>query len=274
MPGSERSLRVTDAYRARLIARRTEAVAAAAIAWRRIRADDLDATFREWLAMATATTAGAQRATVTLGEAYVAAYLATELGRAQPVAGTGVRGTPGRPLADKLATALLVTRAGLRRSGVGRDAALRLGLAHATRTVSVEVTAASREAVDAASRNDDRIIGWRRATTGNACGACLGLADGDVEPVDEPLEVHPHDRCVKELVVGGVVERHRRATGPQLFEAMSAQQQDHLFHGRGGAEKAELIRAGAATLSDLVHRSPRRAGPDVITEAPLAALTA
>ena len=278
MPGAEHSLAVTEAYRARLLNLRARTIRVAAIAWRQVTLDDLPGSYRAWLQLTAAVVTTAQRQGIILSEAYVAAFVASELGRAQPVVRTGLEetagaGQDGRSLLLVLAPPLLTIRAALRR-GVEPDRALEMGLARASRTVGVEVAEASHRAVNLAARRDTRVIGWRRATGPNPCGACLGAADGEIHRFEEPLEGHPYDRCVRELVVRGVRDRHARPTGQQLFDGMTVAQQNALFHGRGGRAKAELIRSGRASLADLVHRSPRRIGPDVITETPLAALTA
>jgi hypothetical protein len=74
-------------------------------------------------------------------------------------------------------------------------------------------------------------------------------------------------------VIGGVSDNFERPTGQDMFDAKSETEQNALFSGRGGAEKADLIREGMP-ISDLIERTDLALGGSSITEAPLSKLTA
>lgn len=276
MPARQASLAITDQYRARLLEQRQRAVRAAGSAWLRLSLDDLSGTFASWLAIATAVTEAAQRAGVTLTRAYLATYLASELGRqtATPMivddAYVGQDGF-GRGLQRALLPPLLTVKMRIGQ-GATPGQALGMGLNRATRLVATAAMSAPRGALSDAIQADDQIVGWRRVTAGNACGACLGAATGAIQHDEEVLLVHDSCRCGKEPVVKGVRERVLRPTGQEIFDSLSREQQDVLFAGRGGAEKADLVRAGQVELDGLITRQRLALGGEVITETPLATL--
>lgn len=278
MPANLEALRATNAYRARLLAIRQQTIRAAALQWRGLDFADLDASFARWQQATALVTAGAQGAAAGLASAYLTHYLRASLGaRAHPApaidtAAYAGRSRDGRPLAEALRAPLYTVKIALGQ-GNAPAAAASIGFARAQRTVAAETMAASRGALSDGIREDDRVVGWRRAVDGGACGACLGSATGAIFPDEDVPEVHDYCRCLAEPVVRGVRERTPRQTGPELWAAMTPAAQDALFAGRGGKDKADLIRSGAASLEDLVHRSPMATRRDDITEAPLEALT-
>lgn len=126
------------------------------------------------------------------------------------------------------------------------------------RIIDQSLTNAWRDGMHAAMAAAPEVIGWRRVARAGCCGACLALADGRMIPLDVPLDGHPHCHCVAEPVIKGVNDRRwGRQTGQQRWEAMSPAEQDEMFHGHGGAAKADVIRSGDASLDDLVAWAPR-----------------
>jgi hypothetical protein len=75
--------------------------------------------------------------------------------------------------------------------------------------------------------------------------------------------------CTAEPVVGNVEQGSSRPSGSEIFDGMDKAQQDALFAGRGGADKADLIRSGSATLADLVSRTESPAWGMTVYEKPL-----
>lgn len=120
------------------------------------------------------------------------------------------------------------------------------------------------------------VIGWRRRAEPGACGACLALADGSIHTPGASMATHPRCRCVTEMVIRGVNDTEwGRPTGQEMFDGMSPTEQDALFLGHGGAEKARLLRSGEVAMSDLVSEgSARLGGRRIITETPLKDLAA
>lgn len=277
MPATEQAARLTDAYRARLLAVRLQAVTVTTRRWSQITLTDLDGSFDTWLEAAVAVLTMAQRTGVALTDAYLAAFLSAELGRQSDTQGVDPdefagQDRAGRPLARALGAAIITTKVALRQGRNGQDA-LRMGRNRAVRTVATETLAAPRDALGSLVEFDERVKGHRRVIAPGACGACLASASGDVQGKAEPLKVHRFCRCQSEPVVAGVRETVRRPTGHEVFNSLSAAQQGALFHGRGGEEKAALIRSGEVPFESLIAPVPLKAEPDGITEAPLAALS-
>jgi hypothetical protein len=154
----------------------------------------------------------------------------------------------------------------------GRPDALRLGLVRATRIVSEEVSGAPRRALGDLMAEDERVDGWRRVTSRRARAAPAWRsrtavhAPADAVPSARPLSL------LREAVLRGVPERYPGRPAGKLFDSLSPADQAALFHGRGGAEKADLVRSGAVPFDALVKHERQAALPDQFTEASLADL--
>lgn len=275
MARGDASLQLTDAYQAHLLADRLAVAGATASSWRSLDPADLDGSYGRWLAGMTPFLTAYKARGVAASDGYLAAFLSSEL--ATHVAPRGLNpeayltARSGAPLAEVLTNPLVTVKLAVR-SGRSVEQALHLGLVRATRTAAVEALDAPRRALSDLMAEDDRIEGWERATSPNACGACLALATGDTHDPHKPLPTHDHCRCVTEPVVRHSRHRVRRQTGREMFDAMTPAEQDALFHGRGGAEKADLVRTGAVPFDALIHRDAQTAVPDQFTEASLGAL--
>jgi hypothetical protein len=275
LPASERSLRLTDAYRARLLELRARVAIVTGRSWQQISLDALDSGFAAWQTSTAGILTAAQSAGVALADVYVAGYVASELDAAPDLARDRDDSSPqivgvardGRSLPQVLAPALFTVKRALG-EGRGDRRALQMGLHRAARTISNEVTAAPRAAQDLAMLAEPKIIGWRRATRPGACLACFAAATGAIQKTEVTLRVHGHCTCFKEPVLEGVRERVQRPTGQEMFDAMSSADQNARY----GTAKSELIRSGDVPLEALEHRQPMAAVPDEITETPLSAL--
>lgn len=275
MPADRTALALTDAYRDRLLQARLRAAQLAARTWPLVDPKNLDESYARWHAANVAGAEAVKRDGVTLTDAYFASYLAASL--ATEVRPRGLDPEPyldtvdGRTLARAFITPLLLVKH-LLRSGRMPDEALRIGQARATRVAAVEALSAPRRALGDLIREEDRVKGWRRVTAPNACGACLALATSVVRDPEDVLEEHGHCRCTAEPVVRNVRERILRPTGRDLFDSLGRDAQAALFHGRGGEEKAELIRSGAVPFDALICRQSMADVPDTFTEQSLGAL--
>lgn len=277
MPATREAADATARYRTDLIAARRRTVAAVA-AWWFLDRSDLDNSFLRWLGAATALVTAGQGYTARRSMAYLAEFVGAELGAPQdlveipPVVGVSL---DGRPLSEALLPSLYTVK---RRIGAGDnfDEASAAGRARAMRTSTVELDGAGDRALSRGIADSGQVRGWRRVVSGAACGACLASATGEVRDPREHLLRHPHCRCTKEPVVAGVTERHRRATGRELFDRKSPSAQAATFAGRGGALKAALVRDGAIDFADLAatRRQALAGRPDVLDETPLVALLA
>lgn len=115
-------------------------------------------------------------------------------------------------------------------------------------------------------------VGWVRRCEPTACGACLALADGTVHPPTY-RRFYRHTRC---RCVPVPASAKRPPTGQQIFDRYSSADQDRLFHGRGGAQKAQLLRDRRITLADLVTVDQARTDRTdyVVGETPMKGLPA
>lgn len=270
MPANERSLRITDAYRARLITLSDRMGAYTAQQWRTVTLDDLDRSHAAWLAALVPALEQAQRAGTLLTAAYLAAFVASELGQAtpdvrQPDPNRAFGAADGQPLDVPLGKTLIGVKAALK---AGKSPAEALAeQQHRAERLAVSATmAAPRRVLAEEIASDSRIVGWRRVTRGG-CGACLALAAQGYTDT-EPLKVHDHCHCTAEPVIRDVEQMARRQTGPELFAAMSAAQQDQAL----GPAAAQAVREGRVAWPDLIATSPMKVGPDQITQAPVGAL--
>jgi hypothetical protein len=274
VPASRQGVALTDAYRVRLLTIRQETVFSLARSWQNIDPADIRTGFATWLATAVPLIDGVKRRNVDLTDTYLAAYITAELHtdvpRRNPDADQYLNTADGRPTERSLSPALFTILTGIA-GGWSANRALRAGLARVNRVVGDGLNEAPRRALAELAASDDRIIAERRVTSGNCCGACLASAGERVNP-GAGRQTHGGCRCTWEPVLAGVPERFRRPTGEEIFGAMSTTEQDALFRGRGGAEKAELIRSGSVPLSALVKREPQAATADQFTEASLADL--
>lgn len=280
MPYTEAGLQATDDFREQLLRLRAGAVQGTAANYRgMVDLDDVAPSFRRFFTRTTATITAAQTVAVELTNRYFADYLAAELERppaeTPTIAPSSLAGTTelGRTIFAGLQP---IEWTVLRALGEhrGRDYALQAGLNRLTRLTSSETLAASRTALDGLLEvTTHLVIGWRRVCSLNACGACLAAASGELQRIGNRLRVHPHCRCTKEPIVARPgSEQFLRPTGRQIFDGKSPKEQAALFQGRGGAEKARLIREGEISLDDLVVPYTQATGLSGITEAPLSAL--
>jgi hypothetical protein len=273
VPATQRAVQLTDAYRARLLTIRQQAVAASVTRWQQISARDLNGTFEQWSTTAALVLERAQALGAGFSGAYLAGYVSAELGRptsTQPVDTARYAGSDssGQPLVKAFAGALITTKIALAQ-GRNEAEALRMGRNRAVRVVATESLAAPRAALHDLMTLDEQIKGWRRVTAAGACGACLASATGAVERKGDVLRNHRFCRCQAEPVVDGVRETIHRPTGRETFDALTPTEQDLLL----GSEKASLIRSGAVPFDALIASVPMLHEHDGITESPLAALT-
>lgn len=259
MPGSARSLRVTEAFRARVfgIRDRIEREIAAGFPGPRDNFDD-------WVPKAAATVARGQAEAQAVVAGYLAAFLTSETGEfAEPpqisAEFVGLSGD-GQPLERGMRVPVRKMRRRLA-AGDGMAQALTIGRMEAERLAAVDFDASHRKALLQTIHEDQRFEGWTRAVSGT-CGACSAVAAGLKYGIAFP--VHPHCLCLPEPHVSGVVQTVVRATGAQVFASKSKEQQDEML----GPETAEAVRSGEISLSDLADH-PEVGTQPFLTQRPL-----
>lgn len=272
MPGSERSLAITSAYRARLTALTTRMGAFTAVAWQQtVNLDDLDGSHASWLASVTVALEQAQRSGVNLTLAYLAAFIASETGRraveipSYDAARAVGRGDDGQILTVPLAKTAIDVKKALKDGKTPTEALA--GAEHrATRLAETATMHAPRAALHDQITTHPMLVGWRRVTAGG-CGACLAAAARGYTR-GEPMRVHAHCHCTQEPVVKDVPDRAPRETGPEIFARMTRAEQDQAL----GPAAAHAVREGQVAWPDLIGHSPMTLGPPMLTQAPLPAL--
>lgn len=270
MPASELSLGITTAYRERWESIKTAAQGLARVGWGRLDPANLDASYSAWQTTMAATVRAAQAQAVSASNGYLSAYLASELEKEVEAARSPLGdyvglSRDGRPLTDALASPLIAVKVALK-AGKDLSTALREGQTRALRTIGLEVDHAARQSLQSALVVDRHVEGYRRAVRGT-CGACLGAASRSFD-AHVHFPVHPGCACVTTPIVRGVPDLFPVPTGAQLFAAMSEREQNEAL----GPEAAELVRAGAISLEELVGTSPQKITPDFITQRPVSAL--
>lgn len=267
MPSSLRSLRVTDRFSRQLAATSARVVGEASSRWR-LAAEDFDGSYREWLSGVVPVVAQAQGQNVRLAQGYLSAFLLSETGRRVrlPKVDAGLfvgRSRDGRALEEAWGSPPIKAKVAI---GDGKSVgeASDVAKAAALHLVNVDTYHAARGPLSALMSAVSAIQGYTRVTGGNACGACLGAADGTVFASDEVFEIHANCDCVAEPVVEGA-GRVRRESGQQIFGKLSLSEQN----ARLGDEAAEAVRSGLVTVGDLVGRSPMKTEPDWLVQKPL-----
>lgn len=257
MPASRRSLRLTDAYRARLVALSDRVERQAREAWPRI--EELDTT--TWVDGMASLVTRAQVEGVRLTSAYLGAFLRAETGRGRTLAIDSRRyagiSRDGRPLAKALESPLIGVKAALK-EGQPPSAALNVGLVRARRMVGFEVMQTPRDALLDTIEENERFDGFERSVAGT-CAACMALSG------EANMEVHPGCQCLPSPRVAGVVATIAIPTGAELFRSLSKEEQEATI----GPEAAELVRDGRADLKDFVAHSRQEEQADFITQKPV-----
>ena len=273
MPATRQAFAVEGQYARELRAIRSSIGLAIAQLTLTLDQDNLAAAIEEFAPTAAALVAAGQLQAQEAAVSFVAGYLEAE-GVAAPapqpidttITGTNSAGSPlqsviGRSLANGVFTML--------RSGHTPDEAVRTAAQAVARLAASEVTVAADREVAHQGQGDDRISGWLWVLTGSEnCAACLSRGDGRIRSMDEPFPRHPGCDCVRSVRLTDDPRTVEHPTGTQLFRAMSPEQQVRQFH-TAGEEKAELVRSGQLSLTDLVTVERHSNWRSIVTEKPL-----
>lgn len=111
-----------------------------------------------------------------------------------------------------------------------------------------------------AARESGVFHGWRRVTTSRPCGMCLADSARGVHAMGDPLLFHLSCRCSRLFLPDGVDDVHWLPDGRDLWNNMTTDQQNALFAGRGGADKAQLLRDGDVTFDALIRQDANGRG--------------
>lgn len=141
----------------------------------------------------------AQSRAVAVTDAYFAAVF-NESPRGLPVAeltGASVRG--GVAPSEVYRRPFGVARGALA-SGRAWDQAMSRAAHRAVQTARTDVALSARAARDHVIRTDDRIVGYRRVTGGDACKLCAAAVGSFAK--NYPMPLHPACNCVAEPIIG------------------------------------------------------------------------
>jgi hypothetical protein len=260
MSQAHRSHSLTSSYRQRKLALARRVSIRARELWPTI--EELDGT--RWPEQMAAIVTRAQTQGIRLAAGYLTAYTRSETGTGRaiaidpaPYAG---KARDGRPVIDLMASAIIGTRAALKRKRPVPDA-LRLGLARGVRSAEFEVMQAPRDALIATVHADERFSDFQRSVAGT-CAACMDLS-GNGGP---RFEVHPGCECEPEPVIAGTKDRFPLPTGFAVFMGKTKTEQDDAI----GPDAADLVRSGQANLGDFVSHTRLDKPPhDFITQRPV-----
>ena len=261
MARNQKSLKLTDSYRTRLLWIGERAEALARHTWPTI--EELDAT--DWPERTAASLSVAQTQAVRITAGYLAAFARSEgaFGTVPAIDSSKYAGVSrdGRPLTEALQSPRIAVLTALKK-GDPPNKALRLGLVKALRTVKFEVVQAGRDALRDGIDADLRFDGFGRSVAGT-CAACMALSG------EQNDEVHPGCQCVAQPFVKGAPDRFPLPSGAALFGGLSKPEQDSAI----GPEAAELVREGDADLKDFVqHNKTAELPDDFITQRPVEAV--
>lgn len=259
MPQSRRSLRLTDAYRARLLLIGDTAEREARRRWPTI--EQLDET--DWPERTAAELTLAQRQAVRLTAGYLSAYLRSEgaSGTAPAINSSSVgKSRDGRALSEALLSPLIGVKAKLK-AGEPPSVALAYGLQRATRMVKFETVQSGRDVLSDSLKADPRLEDHGERSVAGTCAACMALSGAS----GPRFEVHPGCECLEQPIVKGAVNKFPLPSGAALFGALSKAEQETAI----GSEPARLVRDGEADLKDFVAHSPQEEQSDFLTQRPV-----
>ncbi len=231
MPARAKSLNITERYRGGMIRLRKQGQREARRIWNGVSPDALDATFNVGSLEMTVTTL--QREAARLSSAYLASFVASELGEPErpPPLNVWDKAFGGGDLRTALRSPVIKAKTLIGEGVEPREATNRARVV-LVNDVGLFIDTAARESLRQGMVDDDRIEGYVRAIKGT-CAACAGMAEASVAAPGTPLEIHPGCQCVAEPVtrpespkaggeaIRGQLERwgNVEATEGQLAEA-------------------------------------------------------
>jgi len=262
---------VTGVYRVELMKIRDATTASAARLWAAVDPTDIDASLVAPLAAIDALLSAAQGRAVVLADLYLQTYMTSELGQVvepyglDPAAYAG-HTRDGRRTSDVLALASVSMKLAMA-AGVSLAAVSAAGLARTARTVRTESVDAARTAQQTAMNADDRIDGSQRATSGEPCAACLGLAGAHIPDGEDAWPIHGSCACTAEPITKGRPNLFGPATGVALVAAMGAATAARVY----GEQTAEYVDQGG-DLQALVEVQDSHKWGDVLFAAPASSI--
>jgi len=268
MAHRQQSLQLTDRFSRQLATTAARVARIASSRWN-LAPSDFDGSYATWLDLVVPVVTSAQRSNERLTAAYLTAFITSETGRrprlrsVESLAGSS---RDGRPLRDAWGSPPIKAKVAIgdgKTIAQAQAEARTAALAHA----DLDTYYGARGTMNTLMVAVAAVTGYSRVTGGNACGACLGAADGTVFSTDEIFQFHTNCDCVAEPVIADVPNLVSRPTGQEIFNNLSEAEQNS----RLGEKAAEAVRGGLpiSSLVGVAHMDNER---DWITQKPLAAL--
>lgn len=229
--------------------------------WRRVRRNDIQASWAKIAPSVTAVVTAGQYRAAELPGLYLPALLVeagevdAPLAVANPVGLSGVTAW-GADMGSVLDVAPRVVLSRIS-TGMPVPEAMRAGQDWLTLVANTEVADAGRLAMDVNTGIRDNILGYVRVTSGSSCARCAILA-GRLYRKSQGFLRHPHCDCTMRPISRSEWDRHEvsPSTDPKTyFRSLSDADQDRVF-GKAGAE---AIRNGG-DMSRVVNVTGRKSG--------------
>ncbi len=268
MARNQQSLRLTDRYSAQLAVTAARVARLAGSRWN-LEPSDFDGSYNNWLEVVVPVVTAAQRSNEKLTAAYLNAFIRSETGvgaRLKPIESVAGTSRNGQPLREAWESPPIRAKQVMASGGTVEQASAEARTA-ALRWADVDTYYGARSVMTGLLVAAAAITGYVRVAGGNACGACLGAADGTVLSTDEVFEYHANCDCVAEPVLIDDPGTVTRPTGQEIFNELPEAEQNR----RLGETAAEAVRGGLP-LKALVGHEPVGDDAEWLTQKPLAAL--
>jgi hypothetical protein len=192
--------RLSEAHRLAQLALRADVLRQLVKLWPAMNWDDLDGSFRVWLAATAPLIVANHRRSTALAVAYLSRHRAAYGPQTpfQPVPAPALELARIETAAG--ATALAGTKAAAAR-GVMREQAMGDAFVRSTGAATRLVMAGGRDTITATAKADPAVKGYERVTSGNPCDFCSGLA-GLVLASNADFQAHDHCGCSSAPVYG------------------------------------------------------------------------
>lgn len=247
---------IVAAHQRQLETLRTGAATAVGTVWDRL-AGLSDAEAERFAATAATVVAGAQSATVTLADAYLAAFLREALG--EPVRPVGLSGSLLSGAAVRNGTNPLdvyrrgvITARAMVSDGHSLTDALSAGRARSVQAAATDVALSNRAAAGEVMSNEPRVVGYRRVLTGRSCAFCA-TASTQRYRTGNLLPLHSHCDCDIAPIVGD--RDPGQVINRELVSGLKAEGGPQYWRDRGLQVDADgtIVRADGSTLQTAVH---------------------
>lgn len=196
MASDPRASRLTEAHRLAQARLGAQTVQQMLTVWPLLDADDLDGSTQRWLRAVVPIVQRQRSVSARLAGNYMSTFRALELGQVSPFVPTLVEAEPVEAIMQSLTvTGPVAVKAHMRSSPVV-DRAMEIGRTMSSGSAMRHAMNGGRQTITESVRNDQRAIGWARATSGKPCAFCAMVASrGPVYREESTGDFQAHDHC-------------------------------------------------------------------------------